>query len=146
MSEHSPHNQPCDLDIYKEHYAQFRSMNGILYQLPVIFSSIIGALFYFAFSFLERSEVVSAVVMVFAAVVAMLGVVIVHRFGLAFSAYIDSINRFDGPHKISLQSSISPSVIWVIKCLLVIAVIMSISAVIGIHADIIAVTPAASCN
>lgn len=137
MSEQKAKISVTELDIYKEHYAQFRSMNGILYQLPVIFSSIIGALFYFAFSFLERSEVVAIFVLVFSSIVAGMGVVIVHRFGLAFTAYIDSINHFDRGHKISLEESKWPSVITVLKLLLCFSFVMSIGAAVAIALQLI---------
>lgn len=52
-------------DIYREQYAHFRAMNDILYKIPPIMTTIIGALWYFAASYICKDKTVSAAVFVF---------------------------------------------------------------------------------
>jgi len=92
-------------EIYRQQYAHFSRMNDILYKLPVLFSSLIGALWYFSFTFLQESRFVSAVVLVFAALLSVIFVLVVERFRLAFNGYIDNINKMDGEMKVTLKGS-----------------------------------------
>jgi hypothetical protein len=90
-------------EIYRQQYAHFGRMNDILYKLPVLFSSLIGALWYFAFTFLDKSRFVSAVVLLFAAVLSVVFIFVVKRFRLAFNGYIKNINEMDGPMKVTIK-------------------------------------------
>ncbi len=51
----------------------------------------------------------------FAACLAVVFILVMHRFRLAFNAYIDNINEMDGDHKISLKHSKAPSTIALIQ-------------------------------
>ena len=90
-------------EIYRQQYAHFGRMNDILYKLPVLFSSLIGALWYFAFTFLGESRFVSAVVLAFAALLSVIFALVVERFRLAFNGYIDNINKMDGAMNVSIK-------------------------------------------
>ncbi len=111
---------------YKQQYAHFGRMNDILYKLPVLFSTLIGALWYFSFSFMEKDRFLSLMVLLFAACLAVVFILVMHRFRLAFNAYIDNINEMDGDHKISLKHSKAPSTIALIQYSLLIACILSV--------------------
>ena len=90
------------LEIYKQQYAHFGRMNDLLYKLPVLYSSLIGALWYFSFTQLLSSPVVAACILLFSTALCWSFIVTTNRFRLAFNQYIDSINAFDGPHAITL--------------------------------------------
>jgi|SRR5579871_542170 len=91
-------------DIYQQQYAHFGRMNDILYKMPPIFATILGGLWYFAVSFYEKDRVIAAAVFVFSAVASACFMIALIRFRLAFNAYIDNINKLDGPLKVSIQS------------------------------------------
>jgi len=71
-------------------------MNDILYKLPPLFSTIIGALWFFAVSCMDKDRVISMFVFLFAAACCVCFCIIMRRFRLAFNAYIDNINKMDG--------------------------------------------------
>ena len=48
-----------EADRYKEQYAHFRSMNDILYKIPPLFTAVIGGLWYFAATNIEKYSVIS---------------------------------------------------------------------------------------
>ncbi|MEH6759465.1 MAG: hypothetical protein V7676_18485 [Parasphingorhabdus sp.] len=139
-------DKPTTRDIYVQHYEQFRSMNVILYQLPVIFSTILGALYYFAFSFVKVSETISIFVLAFCGIVSIVGVIVIQRFGLAFSAYIDNLNELDGRFKITLRDSKCPSVLTAIKMLLWATLIMSIVAIWYISSDMLVLAASSAAD
>lgn len=95
------------LEIYKQHYAHFGRMNDILYKLPILYSSLIGALWYFSFTQLFTAPLVAACILLFSTALCWCFIVTTDRFHLAFNMYIHSINAFDGPHAISLPDGIS---------------------------------------
>ena len=111
---------------YKQQYAHFGRMNDILYKLPVLFSTLIGALWYFSFSFMEKDRFLSFIVLLFAACLAVVFIFVMHRFRLAFNAYIDNINEMDGDYKVSLKHPKAPSTIALIQSSLIIACVLSI--------------------
>jgi hypothetical protein len=114
------------LDIYKEQYAHFRSMNDILYKIPPIFTAIIGGLWYFASSHLENTKWVACAVFIFSAICSICFVNVMQRFRLAFSGYIDNLNKMDGAYKVTLNPSRTPSTIATIQFLLGTAAIISL--------------------
>lgn len=69
--------------------------------------SLIGALWYFAFTFLDESRFVSAVVTAFAAVLSVVFALVVERFRLAFNGYINNINKMDGRMKVTIAGGCS---------------------------------------
>lgn len=117
-------------DIYKEQYAHFRSMNDILYKIPPIFTAILGGLWYFAASNLDKDKWVSSVVFVFAAVASVCFVNVMQRFKMAFNAYIDNLNEMDGAMKVSIKSSGLPSTIATVQLLLWTAAVISVFGVV----------------
>jgi len=112
-------------EIYRQQYAHFGRMNDVLYKLPVLFSSLIGALWYFSFTFLARDRFVSGVVLVFAAVLSVIFYLVMERFRLAFNAYIDNINKMDGEMKVTIRGSNVPSTMRLIQIALGIAAVLS---------------------
>lgn len=115
---------------YRQQYAHFGRMNDILYKLPILFSTLIGGLWYFAFSFMDKSIFISVVVLLFTSILSIIFTLVVHRFRLAFNAYIDNINKMDEEMKVSLRDSKSPSTILLIQISLITAMTLSIASII----------------
>ena len=113
-------------EIYRQQYSHFGRLTDILYKLPVVFSTVIGALWYFSFSFLGENKTVSGMVLILAAIISFAGVFIVQRFRLAYNSYIDNLNTLDGDYKVTIRDSNVPSVICIIQVLLMIASLMSL--------------------
>jgi hypothetical protein len=97
------------LDIYKEQYAHFRSMNDILYKIPPMFTAVLGGLWYFAVQTLEKDKLVSCAVFAFSAIASVCFVNIMARFREAFNAYISNLNVMDGNMKVTIKPSPTPS-------------------------------------
>jgi hypothetical protein len=85
--------EPTRADIYREQYAHFRSMNEILYQIPPIFTAVIGGRWFFAVSFAEKDKWISSAIFFFTALVSVGFVNVMSRFRMAFSAYIRNLNK-----------------------------------------------------
>lgn len=117
-------------DIYAQQCAQFGRMNDILYKMPVVFSTIIGGLWYFAASYIGKDRLVAVGVFLFAAIASVCFIFASIRFRLAFNAYIDSINKFDGEHKISIRSSKCPSTVKALIFLVAASAVFSVVAAI----------------
>jgi hypothetical protein len=90
-------------EIYKQQYSHFSKMNDLLYKLPTIYSALIGALWYFAFSSIEKDKVVATAIFMFAAVVCWYSINITDRFRVAFNKYIDRINKFDREYAVTIR-------------------------------------------
>lgn len=118
-------------EIYKEQYAHFRAMNDTLYKIPPLFSVAIGGLWYFAATQLKTDRLIAIGIFLFAAVVSVSSVFIMGRFSLAFSRYIDNLNKLDGAYGVSLRDKTwPPSTIKIIQFLLWIAAAISAAGVI----------------
>ena len=90
------------VEIYKQQYAHFGRMNDLIYKLPTLYSALIGALWFFAYT--AKSEaVVAAAIFVFAAVICAHSIYITNRFRTAFSLYIDRINAFDRQYAVTIR-------------------------------------------
>ena len=90
------------MEIYKQQYAHFGRMNDLIYKLPTLYSALIGALWYFAYS--AKSEIpISCGVFVFAAVVCFHSIYVTNRFRAAFNLYIDRINSFDREYAVTIR-------------------------------------------
>ena len=72
-------------------------------------------------------DLVSIAVFGFAAVAGCCFVIALQRFRLAFNAYIDNINRLDGPYKVSIKDTSWPSTIGAMIALVVVTVLVSLS-------------------
>lgn len=105
-------------DIYREQYAHFRSMNDILYKIPPLFTVVLGGLWYFAATNLDKDKWVSCVVFAFAMVTSACFVNVMQRFRGAFNAYIDNLNVMDGDMKVSTKPTGLPSTITTVQILL----------------------------
>jgi len=112
---------------YKEQYAHFRSMNDILYKIPPIFTAILGGLWYFAVSNLDKYKWVACAVFLFCAIASVCFINIMQRFRMAFNAYIDNLNKMDGEMKVSIKPSKLPSTIATIQYLLWAAAAISLA-------------------
>lgn len=110
---------------YRQQYAHFGRMNEILYRLPILFSTLIGGLWYFGFQAIEENKLVSTFVFFFTAILSVVFILMMHRFSLAFSAYINNLNLLDGEFSISIKHSSCPSSIKLVQFSLVIASIIS---------------------
>jgi hypothetical protein len=115
------------LDVYKEQYAHFRSMNDILYKIPPLFTVVLGGLWYFAVQNIEKDKWVSCAVFAFAAVAGISFVNVMQRFRIAFNAYIENLNTLDGDLKVSIQKSGGPSTILTVQLLLWTSVAVSLA-------------------
>lgn len=92
-------------EIHRQQYAHFGRMNDILYRLPVLFSTLIGGLWFFAFSQNEQNAAVAVVVLTFAAFLSVVFYKIMARFRISFNCYIGNINKLDGDFAVSLKNS-----------------------------------------
>ncbi len=117
------------VDRYKEQYAHFRSMNDILYKIPPIFTAIIGGLWYFAVSNLDKYKWVACAVFLFCTITSVCFVNVMQRFRMAFNAYLDNINKMDGEMKVSIKNYSLPSTIATIQVLLWAAAALSLGGV-----------------
>jgi hypothetical protein len=115
------------VDIYKEQYAHFRSMNDILYKIPPIFTAVIGGLWYFAVTNLDTDKWVSCGVFAFSAITSTCFVNVMQRFRSAFNAYIENLNKMDGEMKVSIKPSHLPSTIATVQFLLWVAFLISLA-------------------
>ncbi len=113
------------IDKYQQQYAHFGRMNDILYKLPPLFSTIIGALCFFSVNYMAEEKFISAGVFLFAAACCLCFWIVMHRFRLAFNAYIDNINKMDGELKVTLKKDPSPSTITALICLVNMGAVMS---------------------
>lgn len=114
------------VDIYREQYAHFRSMNDILYKIPPLFTAILGGLWYFAVINLEKDKWIACAVFAFAAIGSVCFVNMMQRFRLAFNSYINNLNQMDGDMKVSIKPSRFPSTIATIQLLLWAAAVVSV--------------------
>ena len=90
------------IEIYKQQYAHFGRMNDLIYKLPTLYSALIGALWYFAYS--ARGEpFIAAGVFIFAAVICFYSIYVTNRFRIAFNQYIDRINAFDREYAVTIR-------------------------------------------
>ena len=112
---------------YRQQYAQFGRMNDILYRLPVLFSTLIGGLWFFAFSFADQDKGISLIVLIFSGCLSVLFIGVTHRFRLAFESYINNINEMAGEWQIILKHSKSPSIITLIEWTLLLAALLSLA-------------------
>jgi hypothetical protein len=100
--KHQPTEQIPSLEIYKQQYAHFGRMNDLIYKLPTLYSALVGALWYFAYS--AKSEtVMSCGVFIFAAVLCFHSIYVTNRFRAAFNLYIDRINSFDREYAVTIR-------------------------------------------
>lgn len=121
----------CEIELvekYRQQYAHFGRMNDILYKLPILFSTLIGGLWFFAFSFMDKSVFVSLVALLFAAGLSIIFCLVVERFRLAFNGYIDNLNKMDGDMRISISSKI-PSTMRLIQYSLILGGALSLASV-----------------
>ncbi len=114
------------VDIHREQYAHFRSMNDILYKIPPLFTAILGGLWYFAVINLEKDKWIACAVFAFAAIGSVCFVNMMQRFRLAFNSYINNLNQMDGDMKVSIKPSCFPSTIVTIQLLLWAAALVSV--------------------
>lgn len=118
------------IDKYQQQYAHFGRMNDILYKLPPLFSTIIGGLWFFSVNYMDDKKFISMLVFLFAAMCCLCFLITMHRFRLAFNAYIDNINQMDGDMKVTLTKDRWPSTISALIWLLLVGFIISVSAAI----------------
>jgi len=85
-SEHIP-----AIEIYKQQYAHFGRMNDLIYKLPTLYSALIGALWFFAYT-AKKEPLIATAVFAFPAVVCLHSIHVTKRFRTAFNLYIDRIN------------------------------------------------------
>lgn len=110
---------------YQQQYQHFSKMNDLLYKLPVIFSAAIGGFWYFGYSIKGDDPVLAMAIYIFSGVFSLCCFQVMNRFGLAFNKYIKNINKMDGALAISIKDDNSPSVLTIIKVILVISALLS---------------------
>jgi hypothetical protein len=89
-----------------------RAINDILYKMPPIFTTVIGGLWVFAINFSGSGKLIPCSVFLFASIASLCFVNIVRRFGLAFTGYLNNLNRMDDEYSVSLQQEWGPSTIF----------------------------------
>ncbi len=120
-------SDPTRLDVYKEQYAHFRSMNDILYKIPPLFTATIGGLWFFAVSNVDKDKWIAVAIFGFTALISTAFINVMARFRLAFNAYINNLNQMDGDMKVSIQRSSLPSTILTVQIILFAAAFVSIT-------------------
>jgi len=93
-------------------------MNDILYKIPPLFTAVLGGLWYFAVTNLDKDKWIACVVFLFALIASVCFVNVMQRFRIAFNAYIDNLNEMDGDKKVSTKPSEFPSTISTVQFLL----------------------------
>lgn len=115
------------VDIYKEQYSHFRSMNDILYKMPPIFTAVLGGLWYFAITTLDKDKWIACTVFCFALVASLCFINVMQRFRVAFNAYISNLNKMDNEMAVSIKpSSFTPSTISTVQIMLSAAALVSV--------------------
>lgn len=117
-------------EIYRQQYAHFSRMNDLFYKLPIGFSTIVGGLWYFGASMIDGDKFMSVVVFIFSAICCLSFLLMTERFGAAFNAYINNLNKMDGELKITIQKARWRSSKRVIMFLLFCGFVLSIFAAI----------------
>lgn len=112
-------------EIYRQQYAHFSRMNDLFYKLPIGFSTIIGGLWFFGASMIEKDKFISSVVFAFAALCCLAFLLMMERFGAAFNGYIDNLNILDGEYKVTIKKARWRSSKKVIMSLLFCAFLLS---------------------
>ncbi len=92
-------------EIYRQQYAHFSRMNDLFYKLPIGFSTIIGGLWFFSASMIEKDKFISSIVFAFAVLCCLAFFLVKGRFGAAFNGYIDNLNTLDGDYKVSIEKA-----------------------------------------
>jgi hypothetical protein len=92
------------VEIYKQHYAHFGRMNDLIYKLPTLYSALIGALWFFAYT-AKNEPLIAPAVFLFAAVICLHSIHVTKRFRTAFNLYIDRINAFDREYAVSIRAA-----------------------------------------
>lgn len=127
MTQGAQNVQVETAEIYRQQYAHFGRMNDILYKLPAFYSTIMGGLWYFAANYAEKDRIISFAIFVFAAFICRTFANMTKRFGRAFKAYINNINKLDREYAISISDPNEKSSIRSIQTGLYAAMIISIS-------------------
>lgn len=129
MDEHRPQTYGVSVEeIYRQQYAHFSRMNDLFYKLPIGFSTIIGGLWYFGAGMIGADKFISVVVFIFSAICCLSFLLMTERFGAAFNAYINNLNKMGGELKITIQKARWRSSKRVILFLLFCGFVLSISA------------------
>jgi hypothetical protein len=116
------------VDIYKEQYSHFRSMNDILYKIPPIFTAVLGGLWYFAITILEKDKWIACVVFAFALVASLCFINVMQRFRMAFNAYITNLNKMDMDMAVTTKpTSFPPSTLSTVQIMLAAAALVSLA-------------------
>lgn len=116
------------VDIYKEQYSHFRSMNDILYKIPPIFTAVLGGLWYFAITILEKDKWIACLVFAFALVASLCFINVMQRFRMAFNAYITNLNKMDKDMAVTTKpNSFPPSTISTVQIMLAAAALVSLA-------------------
>lgn len=90
------------VEIYKQHYAHFGRMNDLIYKLPTLYSALIGALWFFAYS-AKNDILIASGIFIFAAAICIHSIYITNRFRTAFNLYVDRINSFDRQYAVTIR-------------------------------------------
>jgi len=104
-------------------------MNDILYKIPPLFTAVLGGLWYFAATNLDKNKWIACVVFGFALIASVCFVNVMQRFRSAFNAYIDNLNIMDGDMKVTTKPSELPSTITTVQILLWAAALASLAGV-----------------
>jgi hypothetical protein len=103
-------------------------MNDILYKIPPIFTAILGGLWFFAMTIVDKDKLVACAVFGFALIASVCFINVMQRFRAAFNAYIDNLNNLDGDLKVTTKpSSFPPSTISTVQILLAAAAFVSLA-------------------
>lgn len=123
------------LDIYRVQAARLSNLNDSLYQIPPIFSTVIGGLWYFGTLQIPAHRPIAFVAFVFAIGVGLAGAVSVYRLRLATNKYYDNMEVFEREFHVTTRGGRIPSTVramtWMMLLSALLSLIGSVYALIG---------------
>jgi hypothetical protein len=89
------------LEIYKIQADRISNLNTTFYQLPPIFSTVIGGLWYFASTQIPTHNTIAIGSFLFAIVVGLAGAASIYRLRLSMNRYYSNMEKFDGDFSVT---------------------------------------------
>lgn len=114
-----------EAEIYRQHYAHFTSMTNLLFTMPIGLATVIGGAWALAGTFINTSPYFSLGLLLFAGVSSFAFANIVYRFKVAYSAFIDNLNKMDGRYRVTIRHLKTPSTATTVMVLMLVFGVLS---------------------
>ncbi len=115
------------LDVYRVQAARLSNLNDSLYQIPPIFSTVIGGLWYFGTLQIPAHRTIAVVAFAFAVGVGLAGAVSVHRLRLATNKYYDNMEVFEREFHVSTRGGWIPSTVRAMTWMMLLSSLLSVT-------------------